>query len=100
MGVTASRRRYIAQVGTEILVAHFAVMLRVGDMHFSWPPRCQVANIVQSPQVNVFPRRHILATRAAALWLVPGFFDNLGLRQVFNACVRYVGYILPRTRPG
>jgi hypothetical protein len=68
-------------------------------MQFPRPPRHQVSNIVQMPQVNVFPWRQALAVRAGPLWLVPGLFDNLGLGQILNSSVRRVGDVLARTRP-
>ena len=49
---------------------------------------------MQAPQINMGARRHILATRAGPLQLVPRLFDNFGFRQVFDARVRRAGDLL------
>lgn len=100
MGIAAGRRRHIGQVGTEILVTGFAVVLRVRDVQFLGAPRHQITNIMQLTQVDVFSQDRVPATRTGAFWYSAAFLDNLGLGQVFDPSKSNIRFILAWTQLG
>ena len=100
MSVMAGWRRHIRQVGAEILVTSFAVVLRVRDVQFLGTPRRQIADIMQLTQVDVLSRGWFPATRTGTFWRIADFLDNLGLGQVFDPCKSNIRFILARTQPG
>ena len=94
VGIVTATGCHIGQVGTEVLATRFAVVLRVGDMAFTRSSRHQVTDIVQGAQVHMLARCRLLAPGTGPVCLIAGFFDNLGLGQVFDACECHVGLIL------
>jgi hypothetical protein len=100
MGILAAGRRHIAQVAHEILVTPLAMVLRIGDVQFGRTPRHQITHIMQIPLVHMLSSGGFPAKWAGTVALIPIFFDDLGLRQVFDPHIRCVGFVLARTQFG
>jgi len=84
MGILAAGRRHIAQIAHEILVTPLAMVLRIGDAQFGRTPRHQITHIMQIPLVHMLSSGGFPARRAGTLNDIAIFFDDLGLRQVFD----------------
>ena len=90
----AARRSHLRQVGTEILVTGFAVVLRIGKVQLAGATGHQVADIVQPSREHMLARCRLAAPWARALRFHTRLFRNLGFRQVFEASVSHIGPIL------
>ena len=94
MRVMAARRSHIRQVGTEILVTGFAVVLRIGKVQLAGSTGHQVTDIMQPSREHMLARCWLAAPWARALRLHARLFRNLGFGQVFEASESHVGPIL------
>lgn len=100
MGILAAGRRHIAQVRHEIPVTDLAMVLRIGYGQFARTPGHQIPNIMQLALVHMLSSGWLPARWAGTVALIPIFFDDLGLGQVFDPHIRPVGFVLARTQFG
>jgi hypothetical protein len=94
MRVMAAWRSHRRQVGTEILVTGFAVVLRIGQAQLAGSTGHQVTDIVQPSREHMLARCRLAAPWTRALGFHARLLRNLGFGQIFEASESHIGPIL------
>jgi hypothetical protein len=98
MRVMTTRRGHIRQVGAEVLITGFTVVLRIRNVQLAGSSRRQVTDIVQRSSEHMLAGRGLAAPRTRALRFNARLFGNLGFGQVFDAGEGHVWHILARAQ--